>query len=151
MRILYFQRIICGVLLLSGCGVSGPNLPPLTPVTGTVKINGKPVEGVVVVFHPSEFGGGKHPLNTAYGSTNEQGVYTLMHSKGEAGAEPGEYTVTFSRMAMPDGSPIPQGTEPAAVGARETLPERYRDPERTTESATVTTTEQTFDFELQSR
>lgn len=53
--------------LMAGCG---DDTPPLGEVTGTVTLDGEPLEGVIVVFKP-EVG------RPATGTTDAQGKYTL--------------------------------------------------------------------------
>ena len=143
---------------LIGCG--GPpaaEVPDLAPVSGTVTLDGQPVAGVSVMFVPIP-----NPANPkertkgsgAYGSTDASGKYSLRHRSGQPGVEPGYYAATFSKIAQPDGSAVPDGKTPEEVNASEQLPAHYTtlDPEKKPENvATVAKEGGTFDFALQSK
>ena len=147
------QRWLAAVVLLAafGCGGSSSEFDTsvLVPVTGRVTLDGKPAQGVAVVFHPK--------LNTvgtgAFAVTDENGSFTLDHRSGEQGVEPGGYAVTFSRYTQPDGSPIPPGASAADVGAVESMPKQYTDATnpRLPTQADVSAVGGTFEFELTSQ
>lgn len=153
--------LLCAFCLLAtilpGCGGATSEVPELAPVSGTVTVDGEPAAGVTVIFTPSD-----NPDNPsertggtgAFGGTDENGKYTLIHRSGQPGLQPGVYAVTFSKIALPDGSPVPEGKDPVEVGASEVLPERYTivDPEKDAEHvATVEKEGGTFDFALKSK
>src|SRR5262245_39083868 len=78
----------CGLLallLLTGCGSSGP-----ARVRGVVKLDGEPVAGAAVTFVAQD-PGGRH----AYGSTNENGEFELSTTKPGDGVLPGKYKVVI--------------------------------------------------------
>ena len=133
-------------LFLASCGSDDANLPELTPVKGTVTLNGEPASGVTIILYPES--GAK---NTAYGISDESGQYSIKHRSGAEGVEPGQYAVTFSKMVMPDGSPMEKGAEPAAVGAKEALPRQYTNPQYTKEKVNVQKTQDTYDFALKGK
>lgn len=144
--------------VLAGCGGSTIEVPEeLAPVSGTVTLDGQPAAGISVVFvpsvnpgNPSERTGG----SGAVGGTDASGKYTLQHRSGQPGIQPGHYNVIFSKIALPDGSPVPEGKDPVDVGAAEVLPQRYTtiDPEKGAEkTATVPKEGGTFDFALESK
>jgi hypothetical protein len=72
-----------GLLLVAGCG-GGSRGPKTVNVSGTVYLDGQPVEGVEIEFHGQDFVG--------IGMTNAQGAYTLV-----TGCVPGENTVLFRK------------------------------------------------------
>jgi len=117
------------VSILTGCGGgSSTEVPELVPVSGTVTLGDKPIAGVVVAFIPItnlENPDDKTPGTGAIGVTDAAGKYTLKHRSGQPGVQPGMYSVTFSKVALPDGSPIPEGKIPGEVGAVELIPKRY--------------------------
>ena len=143
-----------------GCG--GPDnaaelafLKDLVPATGRVTLDGKPLSGATVTFVPDiTVEGGR--MATAL--TDADGVYELITSvpavtpEESKGALPGEYVVVISRIAMPDGAPIPEDvTDEAdflAKGAIQFVPEKHTDPETTTLKATVAPPKAENNFEL---
>lgn len=127
------------------------NLPELTPVNGTITLNGEPASGVTIILFPQQDASGNLPKDTAFGISDENGHYAIKHRSGAEGVEPGQYAVTFSKMVMPDGSPMEKGAEPAAVGVRELLPKQYTNPQNTKEKITVQKTQDTYDFALKAK
>ncbi|OYW15016.1 MAG: hypothetical protein B7Z55_15325 [Planctomycetales bacterium 12-60-4] len=147
-RAILCGSLIVGLLQITGCGGSKDAAPKLTPVTGTVLVNGAPLPGVSLNFIPKDQTKG----TGAFGGTLADGSYQLMHRTRENGIEPGTYYVTFSRYAMPDGSPIPEGKNVTDVGAVESFPPSLvnPDPSRAVHVVTVQADEPAkFDFELQ--
>jgi len=98
---------------------------PVAPVSGTVKINGEPVEGAKIKFQPvskassGEAGGG------SYATTDKDGKYTLklILQDGE-GAVVGEH-----RVHITTGEPEGESDAPKIVGER--VPPEWRDGEHT--------------------
>jgi|GEM_PF-1247838 len=91
--------ILLAVLALGGC-------QRIVEVTGTVRIDGKPAKGVIVVFDPAS---PDKPRGVA--STNQDGVYKLRRLG--PGSKPGVPTGMYSVKLMPDvdnpdGSRIPE-------------------------------------------
>ncbi|MCH9656166.1 MAG: carboxypeptidase-like regulatory domain-containing protein, partial [Planctomycetes bacterium] len=132
----HFIIVVCVIGMLTGCGGNSVEVPDeLVPVTGTVKLDGKPKANISVIFNPGDQTSG----TGGYGVTDSEGKYTLLHRSNKPGIESGEYIVTFSMMGLPDGSPIPEGKDAADVGAVQLLPEKYTNPhqERNRTMATV--------------
>jgi hypothetical protein len=73
--------IVCSIL--TGCGGKLGN------VEGTVKLNGKPLKGAIVMFQP------QHEGRPSSGTTDEDGHYVLDYTPKERGAEVGTHTVTI--------------------------------------------------------
>ena len=73
---------------LSGCGGSdsGPDID-MIPVSGSVAMDGQPLVGAMVEFHPT--GGTKG--NGGFGLTDEAGKFTLTDFHSNPGCPPGEY------------------------------------------------------------
>ncbi|MCA9093304.1 MAG: hypothetical protein KDA68_07445 [Planctomycetaceae bacterium] len=95
----------CAILVsLAGC--SRGDAPPLGGVHGNVKINGKPVEHLSVIFRPQK---GK----SGVGETDAQGNYTVVFGRvGQEGAPVGECTISFqwpTGYQPPEGVAIPEG------------------------------------------
>jgi hypothetical protein len=142
------SAVIC-VAVFSGCGSSTPATGPLFPVSGTVLLDGKPLCGAAVSFLPRDNTKG----TGAFGATDENGRYELIKSTKAAGLEPGSYAVVFSKFALPDGAPIPEGKSATDVGARETLPRHLTTPREGPALYAAIIKESgpnTFDFELKS-
>lgn len=97
MRISSVALLSCALLLLAltGCPDSGGvETPDLVPVSGTVKLDGEPVEGVSVMFGTS-----------GVGESDATGRFELVFQGGpEKGVPVGDYTVTCEKWVMPDGS-----------------------------------------------
>lgn len=113
--------LLCG--LGAGCD-SGPGIE-VVPVSGVVQLDGTPIDGVSVTLLPDGNGGGKG----GYGTSDSNGKFTLQAGPDLNGVPPGSYRVLFTKLALPDGSPIPADAMAADVGAVNMLPERYNNPE----------------------
>jgi hypothetical protein len=88
-------------LLLAGCGGGGP---ALHPVQGKVLLNGQPLKGALVTFHPK--GADAVTAVRPVGMTGEDGTFTLT-TGAKDGAPAGEYVVTFicPEEVVPKGKP----------------------------------------------
>lgn len=124
-----------------GCS-GGSTVPKLAPVTGVVSIEGTPTAGVTVIFTPM----GDTKTTGGSGVTVADGKFELLHRSGKPGVEPGQYAVTFSRMVLRDGSPIPAGKSPIEVDAKESIPGRFQDPSNPAHTATVSPEGGSFEF-----
>lgn len=122
--------LLPGVLFVIGCGKSADEGPDLVLASGIVLLDGKPLAGAGVQFHPAQNSSASHAY---FGATDSSGNFALKDRGGREGCEPGQYKVVVSKFALPDGSPIPEGAEGAAVAAEavEQLPPRYSDPQQT--------------------
>lgn len=67
-------------------------------ISGTLTMDGSPIEGAVITLHPRDEMGGM----SAMGRTNRQGKFTVTTSNDDTGlgAIPGDYTVTFSKKGI---------------------------------------------------
>ena len=124
------------VLLGAAVGCDGRRSP--VPVSGTVTLDGKPVEGATVTFHLL---GDDPDGRLATGQTDKTGTF---HLNGD-GARPGEYKVVItknvladSKLKMPDFPDTPEGRNQREhflwkhfrddqLPYRNALPERYAD------------------------
>lgn len=108
--------VACG--LVAGCGGGGQveKLPPIYPTTGVIKWKGKPVEGALVSFNPTEKGG-----RTGTGTTNTQGEFSL-ETYQKPGCTVGEKIVTVSKMDSP-----PCRSQDGGISEFETAASRRRD------------------------
>lgn len=76
-------------LVLTGCGGSGITT---VPVTGTITVNGEPVQGLYLQFAP---GSGDRP---SIAGTDENGNYRAQFLKNQYGVTPGPCVVKISYM-----------------------------------------------------
>ncbi len=133
--------LTCG---LAGCNTSGPSFK-LTPVTGTVKMNGAPLADASVTFLyngppeslPADFLG-------SVGKTDANGKYELITNNGK-GTIAGKFKVIVQKTTDPQGNPV---KEDAAAGmdieqmklngqAVEWIPPKWSDINQVTETAEV--------------
>jgi hypothetical protein len=82
--------VLIGLTLLSGCG--GDGKIARYPVAGTVLVDGKPAEGVVIVFCPVS-GTDEFMKERPFGTTDAEGKFTLMTFDPDDGAPAGDYKV----------------------------------------------------------
>ncbi len=137
-------------IMLTGCG--GDTGPETTPVTGTVLLDGEPVEGATVNFLA---GASAH---AATGTTDAKGEFSLTTmTMDKPGAVAGTYTVTISKYpaseaaeTTPDDylAQMQSGTG-APAGPESELPAKYANPANWGFEATVEEgVENDFTFEL---
>jgi hypothetical protein len=124
----WFALPLLGVFCLAGCG--GEPRETLVPVSGTLEIDGKPAEGVRIMFIPTDNKQGRG----GYAMTASNGGFTVTHTlQNQPGLAAGEYAVSYSKFTMPDGSPLPppkDGKPPEnAVAAKESLPPHLTNPD----------------------
>ncbi|MEN6496142.1 MAG: carboxypeptidase-like regulatory domain-containing protein [Thermoguttaceae bacterium] len=130
-------------------------VPETLPVKGTVKLDGKPVEGADVAFYPKSGG------RPAMGRTDANGSYTLSTFGNQDGAVPGEHSVVISkvsvrRTAAPTGGGELEGMQfapsisPEAEKARTEylIPEKYSMASRSGLTAEVKPDCGPIDFDL---
>ncbi len=160
----WFKYLLSG-LVLAGC--SGDNLEPVHPVTGTVMMKGKPVEGAIVAFTPTDGG------TAASGATDSTGTYKLTTRSSGDGAVAGKYSVTIAKYdkrleekkaattapgeladpyditnEYPTGYDEMQASEIAASLSKNLLPPRFANPAMSKLSAEVSEGTNAFDFKL---
>jgi hypothetical protein len=131
-------KIAFGLLLvlLAGCGQSGPEL---APAQGVVLLDDRPLSDAAVTFQPVDGG----PV--ASGVTDAKGRFSLQ-TTNRPGALVGEHRVTIVKQEMsginPDGTAGPGGMQ-----IEWKTPEKYARPETSPLTATVGGSE-AFRFEL---
>ena len=81
---------LCGMGLLANSGCGGVKT---VPVTGTVTLDGKTLDGVSIVFVPTEQEG-----KQANGRTDASGTFTLSSVGADQGALPGSSKVGLSKL-----------------------------------------------------
>ncbi len=136
--------LLLGLSVLTGCKNSTE--PVLTPVSGTVTLETKPLAGVQVRFIPQ----GTTLGHGGAGTTDEEGKYeiTAHRSSNRKGLLPGDYKVVLTRRLLPDGSPLPPNVPPINSNARETIPKPYCDLNQTPWTVTIGSEAMTFDCPL---
>lgn len=152
MRRIVLLAVLAATTAVLGCAKeTDPNRPATYPVTGTVTLNGEPVEGATVVFQKTDRSHG------AVGETGPGGSYSLTSFEANDGAVPGEYLVSIYKYPKEEVT----GTEATSVedyvqpddnqaGAVPVnlLPAQYARPETSELKATVTEAENKHDFDL---
>jgi hypothetical protein len=123
--------LLVSVPFLSGCGAKP------VKVTGTVTLNGQPVEGATVQFVPVNDGG-----RPAVGTTGADGGFSLTTIENHDGAMPGEYKVVITYNPPVETAPA-QNTEQGMKQATQAqsqakrgkpkyvIPAAYTDPAKT--------------------
>lgn len=112
------SRTACGsfaAVLLAAAGCGGTTGQP----AGKVTWNHQPVSGAEIAFEP-EAG----PESAAFGSSGEDGTYRLEFRKG-TGLPTGRCKVTITRYTLPNGKPLPEGEEGAALRGDEDKVRRH--------------------------
>jgi len=112
--------LIPAAVLLIGCGGDETARIKLVPVTGTVTLNNKPLEGAEVLFTPDPENAASTPGSDV---TGPDGNYKVFF-RGRAGLAPGKYSVVVTKTILPGGA--------SAVGVpeedRDMYLESFRDP-----------------------
>lgn len=83
--------LLLGLLVCIGCAAGDDGLPPTVNASGTVTLDGSPVEGASVVF--VDVAG----VNSANASTDASGRFSLNAFETKSGAIPGSYKVMVSK------------------------------------------------------
>jgi hypothetical protein len=142
-------RTACVLTLAAVLGCGGQ--VKLVPVTGVVKLDGKPVDGVRVYFWPKDQSAKTFVNQFAIGFSDKAGKFSLRGTNGD-GIEAGEYRVTFARpmtgVGKATAKPNQKGEE---VGAKETLPPDLTELSRTKHTASVSEASHDFTFDLTSQ
>lgn len=134
--------VACALLVVAAAGCAkkaGPQFD-LVPVSGIVKVDGQPVAEATVAYYFE----GTPPTNYygSAGTTDSQGRYELRTGE-HAGAVPGTYKITVSRITGTDGKPVvlEEGIDIEQLrrqgGAAESIAPRYSDQAQTELKVTV--------------
>jgi len=120
---------LAGAWLLAaalGCGGKDDNRLDVYPVTGTITVKGKPVDGARIILNPIDEArrGPRMPLPT--GTTGSDGKFQLTSYDLNDGAPEGEYQVAIV-WPEPEKPTTPEAPEAAPVADR--LKGRYGVPE----------------------
>lgn len=148
LRCLFFTSLAVMLLFVNGCGNRAIKTEK---VTGTVTLDGVPLEGAMVGFNPKVKGEG----HAGYAVTDSSGRFILQTQLGAAGAGTtlGEYaiTVTKSEQVVVGKTKNDYGQDMETKQVREVLPLIYANPNKTPFSAKVEPGENDFKFELDSK
>ena len=105
--------VACGLAAVSIAGCGGDPPPQIAKVTGTVTLDGEPVDGVSVTFLPVRAEGAR-PLAAASGVTGADGTYSLVYRGKDfapEGAAVGTHVVTVtdakSENSRDEAEPLP--------------------------------------------
>lgn len=104
------------LVALVGCGTGGR-----VPVTGTVLLDGQPVKGAIVEFHPEASGA---MGSGGFGVCDGTGFFRMKTPQGRPGIHPGRYRVTVSRFV------VDPATQPTAEQVQAMTPEERIEYER---------------------
>lgn len=132
---------LLGALMTSGCG---GNSDGLVPALGSVTIDGQPCANAVVAFIPQA----GTPGNGGTARTDPNGKFEIMTPQGKKGLVAGKYKVTVSLQLNDDGTAPDPNTPPIESSAKERLPLKYTDREKTELSAIVETSSGAHAFAL---
>ena len=117
------STVVLAIIFLTTIGCGGSDRLPVIPVTGTVTMDGKPLENVSVTFHP-ESG------RSANGVTNSEGMFRLTTYDTNDGATVGKHQISLSLIQVDIPEEIPDDYDYAADAASPlvTIPEKYLSP-----------------------
>lgn len=133
-------------IIAGGCGGGRRgDIPPTVPVAGVVTLDGRPVDGAMVVFVPVDHRYG------AYALTDSRGRFELQSSPEVKGAVPGKFRVQVTKVVAAQGGGqfmVQEDVEHAlAAGgtvasspqgdAKNVLPEKYSKPDTSGIEVTV--------------
>ena len=118
--------------LLTACSGGDSDVPELGQVSGTITLDGQPLEGASVTFEPQT-----GTLST--GSTDASGHYELVFNKDHQGAVLGTHTVRISKRGEPGTPNDTQDQIPAKFNANSKL------------TAEVKAGDNTVNFDLESK
>lgn len=127
-RLTLIALAACGVVSLVGCG--RPASIALAPCEGTVTLDGRPVEGWYISFHPDPEQSSRGPASM--GLTGPSGAFRMLATGGRQGAVVGQHRVFLS----PPGGDLPP-LELSSRAAAVSVPAMYQKPETSGLVATV--------------
>lgn len=126
--------LITGLLLLTliattltGCGGSSDRLK-VVPVSGVVTFNGQPLPNGSLLFVPVQDG------PSAQAILKSDGTFSAGTYETADGVVPGEYQVSITAFDIP----VDQELDASAPSPKSLIPDRYRSPEQSGLTATIT-------------
>lgn len=126
-------------VLAAGCGKHAGK-PALTPVSGVVLLDGKPLADAKLTFYLT--GCSAPGFSASTGTTDASGKYQL-NSRGRPGAVAGVFKVTISRVVSANGAAVKpdEGMDLQQLAmqglAQESLPAEFSNFDRSTLTVTV--------------
>jgi hypothetical protein len=137
-------RTVCFTLFVVMLGCSRGH--GTASVTGTVLYKSQPVDGATVNFLPQAEQPSAKP---AHGTTDSSGRFTLTTYFGPddqpAGAMPGEYKVTITKIDEPQGAYDPNKDPPL----KNHLPLKYSTPQQSPLTASIKPSSNRLEFKLE--
>ncbi|OAI53284.1 hypothetical protein AYO47_05120 [Planctomyces sp. SCGC AG-212-M04] len=131
-------------LSLVGCG-SNSDQPELGQVTGTITLDGEPLNGIAVVFYPDSG-------RPARGKTNAEGKYDLTYIRETKGTKVGHNRVEVApdeEGGEDEAESDEAAAKPKAKGGKPKIPAQYNT--KSILEADVKPGENVFDFKLESK
>jgi len=136
---------LAGTMLLSIAGCR--RQARLLPVSGTVRLDGRPAANVLVTFLPDPAKGAKGPRSAA--ATDADGRYRLRCDDQRDGAVAGWHRVVVEDLAL-YAAPRDENAPRMAARPRSRIPALYCEPRQTPLKVEVRPDGQTHDFDLSS-
>jgi len=137
-------RFLAALLLLAFIGCGNPH--GTASASGTVLYKNAPVDGATVNFLPRDDSPTAKP---GHGKTDSRGRFTLATyftpDDQPAGALPGEYAVTITKIDEPQGAYDPHKDPPL----KNHLPTKYASPQRSPLKATIQPGSNQLEFKLE--
>ncbi|MDO5308402.1 MAG: carboxypeptidase-like regulatory domain-containing protein [Planctomycetia bacterium] len=139
--------LLCVLTFVVGCG---KKYIKTEGVTGTVTVDGEPVEGCNVYFIPADANGAN-----GYARTDASGKYQLQTQQGQAlaGTTPGKYKVRFDyQVSVDTGKTMEENGETIPVlDSKSAIAKKYNNENTSGYEVEVVPGANTFDFELTSK
>jgi len=141
---LFSLLLICQVFCVGCAGESGPEL---VPVTGTITLDGQPVQHAVIRFLPDASQGTKGPI--ALGVVDSSGRFSLTSPGGREGVIQGHHLVTIICEEQAERE-VSEGVF-EMVGDKCHVPSHYASEKTSELTAEVTTDTDEVNFDLRSK
>lgn len=126
--------VVVAAVLTTVCGCGPSQDADLGLVRGTVKLDGAPMEGLVVMFEPTD-------ARLSTGATDASGQYELWYTSKTKGAAIGEHVVRIEKSENPEQEEL--------GGALVVIPDKYN--VNSTLTAEVEAGENNIDFDLSTK
>ena len=141
------RYLVLSLALMWPLGCSSNPYEKLLPASGMITLDGAPLAGATVAFIPEK----SNQKQPSYGYTDEAGKYVLKTPEGFEGVSPGEFRIVVSKIVMPDGTPVPPGSQTGGAEGNESIPQPHCDPRATKNVAIVSDGTAIFDVAILSK